>query len=205
MHGPEILYDLTDTADDTASPNKLTKEIRGSGITATVSYVDVTEDEIKVVFGRQIDDDEKETLDGVIALHEGSVARCRYITTARMFHDPFAITIPNVWTDIATAPTSIGTLIPEISRACGRVVFEANTNASGAKLRVVERAGEDETVLSDEFTIPDTDGGWTPMSFPAMGTPTAGLNVYILQCKATLLVSASVRSAFLSLLEMEVL
>ena len=68
----EYIYSAADdTANGVADTGKLNSDVKNSAITTALEGVNISDDEIKVIFKAALTAGEKTTLDGIVALHDG--------------------------------------------------------------------------------------------------------------------------------------
>jgi predicted enzyme related to lactoylglutathione lyase len=168
-----------------------------------LSYIGTAEGICSLHFDADLTAEQKTTLDGVVAAHQGYTIVPTFLVSDKTIGSEVAITSATDWQILGGVVTNAAFFCP-VARCYGEVLGSATASGTGAEVRVVEDNGQSSQVVAGPVAIPD--GGWATLRFNSWGNLIrSGPCTYSIQARLNGAASASMRYTSISLFDINVI
>lgn len=197
-------YPLTDFPNGKANSGSLRAEILGSSIATSLTYITVNSAEYRdacaICFDAALSAEDKTTLDGVVAAHQGvPLPYPLFRASSKVMCGERAVA-EQTWETVGGVVTDVAFFVSDVDKAWGRLSGEVKVSGSGAQVRMIRVS--DGALCSEVIDVPDTGGDWQILSFWANQNQVDGSARYELQGQLNGATSLELRDYAISLMEL---
>lgn len=207
-YAKSITTHFTGLTESNPNSDSLTNEIDDSDIATSLSYIDVTGDDVDIWFVDALSAGDQTILGTVVAAHTGVPPnRVILIESNQLVGDATSITEDQTWQEVGGQPTNIddlltasGFLTSDKQYSIGRITCEIKVSGTGAELKIVECAASETDMMSSAEAVADTSEDWVIKKFITNVTPSLGDACYCLRGRLNGATSMEIRRAALTML-----
>jgi hypothetical protein len=184
---PEQYYEYTiSTAfpNGTVNSDSLKEEIAASGIlTALVKIVTRgAYDACDIYFADILSAEDKTTLDGVVAAHQGDPpTQVVFKAPSNLLMDAKSVTEDQDWETMGGTVTTVASFVPDVNKAWGRLIGQCKVAGAGAQVRLIRQSNG--AVCGGPFDVGDSGGEWEYLQQWATQNQPPGIECFLLQAR----------------------